>query len=52
MRNDKEERKSFVVSHRKWIDIANTLGMRGYRTNCRGPNDVKMEKPISLRRNL
>jgi len=42
----KEERKSFVVSHRKWIDIANTLGCMAIRTNCRGPNDVKMDEAL------
>ncbi len=32
----KEERKQFVVNHRKWIDIAHYLGCHAIRTNCRG----------------
>ena len=33
-------RKQFVVNHRKWIDIAQYLGCKAIRTNCRGPKDV------------
>lgn len=32
----KEERKQFVINHRKWIDIAHYLGCHAIRTNCRG----------------
>ena len=35
-----ELRKQFVVNHRKWIDIAQYLGCKAIRTNCRGPQDV------------
>lgn len=35
-----ELRKQFVVNHRKWIDIAQYLGCKAIRTNCRGPKDV------------
>jgi len=35
-----ELRRQFVVNHQKWIDIANYLGCRSIRTNCRGPEDV------------
>jgi len=32
-----ELRKQFVINHRKWIDIAQYLGCKAIRTNCRGP---------------
>ena len=35
-----ELRKQFVINHRKWIDIAQYLGCKAIRTNCRGPEDV------------
>ncbi len=37
---DREERELFDVTHRKWIDIANYLGCKVIRTNCRGPEGV------------
>jgi len=33
-------RKQFVINHRKWIDIAQYLGCKAIRTNCRGPENV------------
>ena len=30
------ERKQFAINHFKWIDIANYLGCKAIRTNCRG----------------
>jgi len=30
-------RKQFVINHRKWIDVAQVLGCKAIRTNCRGP---------------
>ena len=41
-----EERIQFGVNHRKWIDIAHTLGCNAIRTNCRGPKDVKKEEAL------
>jgi len=35
-----ELRKQFVINHRKWIDIAQYLGCKAIRTNCRGPENV------------
>ena len=36
----KEGRRQFDINHRKWIDIANFLGCKSIRTNCRGPENV------------
>lgn len=41
-----ELRKQFVVNHRKWIDIANYLGCKAIRTNCRGPKDVNKDEAL------
>ncbi len=41
-----ELRKQFVINHRKWIDIANYLGCKAIRTNCRGPKDVDKEEAL------
>jgi len=42
----KEERKQFVINHRKWIDIAHYLGCHAIRTNCRGTQDVSKEDAL------
>ncbi len=42
----KEERRQFVINHRKWIDIAAFLGCHAIRTNCRGPKDVNKEEAL------
>lgn len=42
----KEERKQFVTNHRKWIDIAQYLGCKSIRTNCRGPENVSYEESL------
>jgi len=39
-------RKQFVTNHRKWIDIAQYLGCKAIRTNCRGPKDVDKEEAL------
>src|SRR5690349_978212 len=36
----KEERRQFVINHRKWIDAAQYLGCGAIRTNCRGLENV------------
>jgi len=41
-----ELRKQFVVNHRKWIDIAQYLGCKAIRTNCRGPKDVDKDEGL------
>ena len=41
-----ELRKQFVTNHRKWIDIAQYLGCKAIRTNCRGPRDVDKEEAL------
>ena len=41
-----ELRKQFVVNHRKWIDIAQYLGCKAIRTNCRGPEDVDKDEAL------
>ena len=41
-----ELRKQFVVNHRKWIDIAQYLGCKAIRTNCRGPRDVDKQEAL------
>jgi len=41
-----ELRKQFVINHRKWIDIAQYLGCKAIRTNCRGPRDVDKEEAL------
>lgn len=41
-----KERKQTVLNHRKWIDIANFLGCRSIRINCRGANDVEREDAL------
>jgi len=42
----RELRKQFVINHKKWIDIANYLGCKAIRTNCRGPRDVNKEEAL------
>lgn len=42
----REERRQFVINHRKWIDIAAYLGCHAIRTNCRGPKDVNKEEAL------
>ncbi|MGQ9621155.1 MAG: sugar phosphate isomerase/epimerase family protein [Bacteroidales bacterium] len=42
----KEERRQFVINHRKWIDIAAFLGCHAIRTNCRGPKDVNKDEGL------
>jgi len=42
----KEERRQFVINHRKWIDAACLLGCHAIRTNCRGPKDVSKEEAL------
>ena len=44
----KEERKQFVINHRKWIDIAHYLGCQSIRTNCRGTENVSKEEALRL----
>jgi L-ribulose-5-phosphate 3-epimerase len=41
-----QERKQFVINHRKWIDIAHYLGCHAIRTNCRGTGDVSNEEAL------
>ncbi len=42
----KEERRQFVINHRKWIDVAVYLGCCAIRTNCRGPKDVNKDEAL------
>jgi L-ribulose-5-phosphate 3-epimerase len=42
----KEERKQFVINHRKWIDIAHYLGCQAIRTNCRGTENISKEEAL------
>ena len=42
----KEERRQFVINHRKWIDAAQYLGCHAIRTNCRGPENVSKEEGL------
>jgi hypothetical protein len=42
----KEERKQFVINHRKWIDIAHYLGCQSIRTNCRGTQNISKEEAL------
>jgi len=44
----KEERKQFVINHRKWIDIAHYLGCKSIRTNCRGTENVSKEEALKI----
>lgn len=39
-------RKQFVINHKKWIDIADYLGCKAIRTNCRGPQNVNKEEAL------
>jgi L-ribulose-5-phosphate 3-epimerase len=39
-------RKQFVINHQKWIDIAQYLGCKAIRTNCRGPKDVDKDEAL------
>jgi len=41
-----EERRSFEINHRKWIDAAHYLGCHAIRTNCRGPVNVSKEEAL------
>ncbi|MEN8228587.1 MAG: TIM barrel protein [Bacteroidota bacterium] len=41
-----ELRKQFVINHQKWIDIAQYLGCKAIRTNCRGPQDVDKDEAL------
>jgi len=41
-----EGRRQFDINHRKWIDIANSLGCHAIRTNCRGPKDVNKDEAL------
>ncbi|MCW3108524.1 MAG: barrel protein [Segetibacter sp.] len=42
----REDRKQFVINHRKWIDIAHYLGCHAIRTNCRGTEDISKEDAL------
>ena len=42
----KEGRRQFDINHRKWIDIANFLGCKSIRTNCRGPENVDKHEAL------
>ena len=42
----KDERKQFVINHRKWIDIAHYLGCHAIRTNCRGTENISKENAL------
>ncbi len=44
----KEERKQFVINHRKWIDIAHFLGCHAIRTNCRGLEIGSKEEALKI----
>ncbi len=44
--SSKEERKQTVINHRKWIDIANYLGCKAIRTNCRGPLNAPKDEAL------
>jgi len=46
----KEERKQFVINHRKWIDIAHYLGCHAIRTNCRGVEIGSKEEALKIAR--
>src|SRR5919112_5796724 len=41
-----EERKQFVIAHKKWMDIAHYLGCHAIRTNCRGIEHVSKEDAL------
>ena len=42
----KEGRRQFNINHRKWIDIANYLGCKSIRTNCRGPENADKHEAL------
>jgi len=42
----KEGRRQFDINHRKWVDIANFLGCKSIRTNCRGPENVDKNEAL------
>jgi sugar phosphate isomerase/epimerase len=42
----KEERRQFVISHQKWVDIAHFLGCHAIRTNCRGSQQVNKHEAL------
>lgn len=42
----KEERRQFVINHRKWIDIAQYLGCIAIRTDCRGTKDINKDEAL------
>lgn len=42
----KEARKQFEINHRKWVDIANYLGCKAIRTNCRGSQNVDKQEAL------
>jgi len=44
----KEERKQFVINHRKWIDIAHFLRCHAIRTNCRGMEINSKEEALKI----
>ncbi len=39
-------RKQFVTNHRKWVDIAEYLGCKTIRTNCRAPEGADPEEAL------
>jgi len=43
----KEERKRFVINHRKWIDAAQFLGCHSLRTNCRGTEGISKTEALN-----
>lgn len=43
---DPKARKQFVTNHKKWIDIAEFLGCRSIRTNCRGNLDLPTDEQL------
>jgi L-ribulose-5-phosphate 3-epimerase len=44
----KKERKRFASNHHKWIDIANYLGCRAIRTNCRGEANIDKNEALKF----
>lgn len=41
-----QQRKQFAIAHRKWIDIADYLGCKAIRTNCRGNLECSREESL------
>ncbi len=42
----KETRIQTAINHRKWVDIAKSLGCHSIRTNCRGPKNASKDQAL------